>query len=85
MFFKSFESNLDLLCLRSISSSSLLNLRPVFELRGRDVEVSTEIKKYLKISMLTLFLLGRGSIFTPPPVIFFTKLKKYWSEAVKIF
>ena len=87
MFFKSFESNLDLLCLRSISSSSLLNLRPVFELRGRDVEVSTEIKIYLKIikkisrSMLDLHLhvkLQINLILIRYPV-------KYQTKSVAIF
>ena len=33
---------------------------------------------------LTLFLQGEVE-FDPPPVVFFTKIKKYWSEAVEIF
>ena len=34
--------------------------------------------------VLTLFLLG-GGVNLPHPEVFFTELKKYWSEAVEIF
>ena len=46
-------------------------------------ELCTISQDTILIDPLTPFLLGRGQF--DPPVVFFTQLKKYWSEAVEIF